>query len=131
MTRGQSCWDLCSARGLSDEEIAGLNIPTGIPLVYELDDDLKPLSNRYLGDPEAARKAAEAVAKRLSADVETGLTEAEVAASRLESIDARRMFELKQDGFSDARLAALLGTREAEVRARRQAHDRLAGLGIG
>jgi len=50
--------------GVSDEEIVGLNIPTGIPLVYELDDDLKPLAHYYLGDPEAARKAAEAVAKQ-------------------------------------------------------------------
>ncbi|HEX9942158.1 MAG TPA: 2,3-diphosphoglycerate-dependent phosphoglycerate mutase [Thermoanaerobaculia bacterium] len=48
--------------GVSDEEIVGLNIPTGIPLVYELDDGLKPLAHYYLGDPEAARKAAEAVA---------------------------------------------------------------------
>jgi 2,3-bisphosphoglycerate-dependent phosphoglycerate mutase len=45
-------------------EIVGLNIPTGIPLVYELDDDLKPLRSYYLGDPDAARKAAEAVAKQ-------------------------------------------------------------------
>jgi 2,3-bisphosphoglycerate-dependent phosphoglycerate mutase len=50
--------------GVSDQEIVGLNIPTGIPLVYELDDDLKPLRHFYLGDPEAARKAAEAVAKQ-------------------------------------------------------------------
>lgn len=50
--------------GISDEEITGLNIPTGIPLLYELDDELKPLGHRYLGDPEAARKAAEAVAKQ-------------------------------------------------------------------
>jgi 2,3-bisphosphoglycerate-dependent phosphoglycerate mutase len=50
--------------GVSDEEIVGLNIPTGIPLVYELDDDLKPLRHFYLGDPEAAQKAAEAVAKQ-------------------------------------------------------------------
>ncbi|HKI01426.1 MAG TPA: 2,3-diphosphoglycerate-dependent phosphoglycerate mutase [Thermoanaerobaculia bacterium] len=50
--------------GISEEEIVGLNIPTGIPLVYELDDDLKPLAHYYLGDPEAARKAAEAVAKQ-------------------------------------------------------------------
>ncbi len=48
--------------GISDEEIPGLNIPTGIPLVYELDADLRPISSRYLGDPEAARKAAQAVA---------------------------------------------------------------------
>ncbi len=49
---------------VSDDEIVGLNIPTGIPLVYELNDDLKPLRSYYLGDPEAARKAAEAVAKQ-------------------------------------------------------------------
>jgi len=49
---------------VSDDEIVGLNIPTGIPLVYELDGDLKPLRSYYLGDPEAARKAAEAVAKQ-------------------------------------------------------------------
>jgi 2,3-bisphosphoglycerate-dependent phosphoglycerate mutase len=48
--------------GITDQEIVGLNIPTGIPLLYELDADLKPLGSRYLGDPEAARKAAEAVA---------------------------------------------------------------------
>lgn len=47
---------------LTDEEIVQLNIPTGMPLVYELDDDLKPLKNYYLGDPEAAKKKAEAVA---------------------------------------------------------------------
>ncbi len=47
-----------------DDEIVGMNIPTGIPLVYELDDDLKPIRSYYLGDPEAARKAAEAVAKQ-------------------------------------------------------------------
>ncbi|MBT8421515.1 MAG: 2,3-diphosphoglycerate-dependent phosphoglycerate mutase, partial [Gammaproteobacteria bacterium] len=49
---------------VSDEEITGLNIPTGIPLLYELDDDLKPISSRYLGDPDAAAKAAEAVANQ-------------------------------------------------------------------
>ena len=49
---------------VSDEEIVELNIPTGIPLVYELADDLKPLRHYYLGDPEAARRAAEAVAKQ-------------------------------------------------------------------
>jgi len=47
---------------ISDEEIPGLNIPTGIPLVYELDDDLKAIRHYYLGDPEAAAKAAAAVA---------------------------------------------------------------------
>ena len=50
--------------GISDEEITSLNIPTGIPLLYELDDDLKPISSRYLGDEEAAKKAAEAVANQ-------------------------------------------------------------------
>lgn len=49
---------------ISDEEIVGLNIPTGIPLVYELDDDLHPIKHYYLGDPEEARKAAEAVANQ-------------------------------------------------------------------
>jgi 2,3-bisphosphoglycerate-dependent phosphoglycerate mutase len=50
--------------GISDEDIPALNIPTGIPLVYDLDDDLAPRSHAYLGDPEAARKAAEAVARQ-------------------------------------------------------------------
>jgi len=48
--------------GISDEAIVGLNIPNGIPLVYELDDELKPLRHYYLGDAEAAEKAAAAVA---------------------------------------------------------------------
>ncbi len=49
--------------GISDEEIPSLNIPTGIPLVYELDEELRPIGNgRYLGDPEAAAAAAAAVA---------------------------------------------------------------------
>ncbi len=50
--------------GIAEKEIVGLNIPTGIPLVYELNDDLTPIRSYYLGDPEAARKAAEAVAKQ-------------------------------------------------------------------
>lgn len=49
---------------ISDEEIPGLNIPTGIPLIYELDSDLKPISHYYLGDPEAVQKAAQAVANQ-------------------------------------------------------------------
>jgi len=53
--------------GVSDEAIVELNVPTGIPLVYELDEDLRPLRSEYLGDPEAARKAAEAVAKQAQA----------------------------------------------------------------
>ncbi len=47
---------------VSEEDIVGLNIPTGIPLVYELDDALKPIRHYYLGDAEAAEKAAAAVA---------------------------------------------------------------------
>lgn len=50
--------------GVSDDDIVGLNIPTGIPLVYELDQDLKPIKSYYLGDQEAARKRAEAVAQQ-------------------------------------------------------------------
>jgi 2,3-bisphosphoglycerate-dependent phosphoglycerate mutase len=50
---------------VSDAEIVGLNIPTGIPLVYELEDDLKPVRSYYFGDPEAAKKAAQAVADQL------------------------------------------------------------------
>jgi 2,3-bisphosphoglycerate-dependent phosphoglycerate mutase len=48
------------------EELIELNIPTGIPLIYELDDHLKPLSHRYLGDPDAVAKAQQAVANQLS-----------------------------------------------------------------
>jgi 2,3-bisphosphoglycerate-dependent phosphoglycerate mutase len=47
---------------ITDEEIVGLNIPTGVPLVYELDQDLKPIKHYYLGDPEAIAKKAAAVA---------------------------------------------------------------------
>ncbi|MBS0454727.1 MAG: 2,3-diphosphoglycerate-dependent phosphoglycerate mutase [Proteobacteria bacterium] len=50
--------------GISDADIVGLNIPNGIPLVYELDNDLKPLRHYYLGDAEAAAKAAAAVANQ-------------------------------------------------------------------
>lgn len=48
--------------GIADADIVGVNIPNGIPLVYTLDADLKPLSRRYLGDAEAAAAAAAAVA---------------------------------------------------------------------
>ena len=51
---------------VSDEEIVELNIPTGIPLVYELDENLKATKHYYLGDPEAAKKAAAAVANQAS-----------------------------------------------------------------
>jgi 2,3-bisphosphoglycerate-dependent phosphoglycerate mutase len=47
---------------IPDQEIVGLNIPTGIPLIYELDGDLKPLRSSYLGDPEKVRQAMEHVA---------------------------------------------------------------------
>jgi 2,3-bisphosphoglycerate-dependent phosphoglycerate mutase len=47
---------------ISDEEIVGLNIPTGMPLVYELDENLKPIKSYYLGDAEKVKAAMEAVA---------------------------------------------------------------------
>ena len=47
---------------ISDQEIVGLNIPTGVPLVYELDAQLKPIKHYYLGDPEEIARAAAAVA---------------------------------------------------------------------
>jgi 2,3-bisphosphoglycerate-dependent phosphoglycerate mutase len=50
--------------GISDDEIAELIIPTGIPLVYELDESLKAIRSSYLGDPEAAAAAAAAVARQ-------------------------------------------------------------------
>lgn len=49
---------------ISDDDIVGLNIPTGIPLVYELDDNLKPLKNYYIGDAEDVKKAQQAVASQ-------------------------------------------------------------------
>jgi len=53
--------------GISDADIVELNIPTGIPLVYELDASLKPIKSYYLGDPDAAKKAAERVAAQAAA----------------------------------------------------------------
>jgi 2,3-bisphosphoglycerate-dependent phosphoglycerate mutase len=50
--------------GISDQDIVELNIPTGIPLVYELDDRLRPIRHYYLGDQDAARRAAESVANQ-------------------------------------------------------------------
>ncbi|RYD68515.1 MAG: 2,3-bisphosphoglycerate-dependent phosphoglycerate mutase, partial [Verrucomicrobiaceae bacterium] len=50
--------------GISEQDIVGLNIPNGIPLVYDLDADLKPLRHYYLGDAEVAAKAAAAVARQ-------------------------------------------------------------------
>ena len=52
---------------ISDDDIIELNIPTGIPLVYELDDDLKPIRHYYLGDADAVAKAAAAVAAQAQA----------------------------------------------------------------
>jgi 2,3-bisphosphoglycerate-dependent phosphoglycerate mutase len=51
---------------ISDQDIVDLNIPTGIPLVYDLGNDLRPRGHRYLGDPEAAKRAADSVAKQAS-----------------------------------------------------------------
>ena len=50
--------------GISDSDIVNLNIPNGVPLVYELDADLKPIRSYYLGDAEAVAKAAAAVANQ-------------------------------------------------------------------
>lgn len=49
---------------ISDDKIVGLNIPTGLPLVYELTDDLKPVKSYYLGDADEVKKAMEAVANQ-------------------------------------------------------------------
>jgi 2,3-bisphosphoglycerate-dependent phosphoglycerate mutase len=49
---------------VSDADIVNLNIPTGVPLVYELDDSLAPISSRYLGDPDAVQKAMQSVANQ-------------------------------------------------------------------
>jgi 2,3-bisphosphoglycerate-dependent phosphoglycerate mutase len=57
--------------GISDADIVELNIPTGIPLVYELDSNLKPIRSYYLGDPDAAKKAAERVAAQAAAKPQT------------------------------------------------------------
>ena len=50
---------------ISDEDIVGLNIPTGIPLTYELDDDLRAIGHHYLGDEEKIKKATESVARQI------------------------------------------------------------------
>jgi len=52
---------------VSDQDIVELNIPTGVPLLYELDAQLKPRASRYLGDPEAVKARAEAVARQTEA----------------------------------------------------------------
>ncbi|MBN2107812.1 MAG: 2,3-diphosphoglycerate-dependent phosphoglycerate mutase [Deltaproteobacteria bacterium] len=53
--------------GISDDKITELNIPTGVPLVYELDDNLRPVSRRYLGDPAGIEAAAASVARQAEA----------------------------------------------------------------
>lgn len=53
--------------GISDDDITELNIPTGIPLVYQLDENLRPIHHEYLGDPDAIAKAAAAVANQAKA----------------------------------------------------------------
>jgi len=50
---------------VSDQDIVGLNIPTGIPLVYELDENYKPIRHYYLGDAETIQRATQAVADQL------------------------------------------------------------------
>ncbi len=52
---------------ISDEDITEFNIPTGVPILYDLDDKLKPRSREFIGDPDAIRKAAEAVAQQAAA----------------------------------------------------------------
>jgi 2,3-bisphosphoglycerate-dependent phosphoglycerate mutase len=89
LARVQPCWDeriapelaagqnvLIAAHGnslralvkmldrLSEDDITGFNIPTGIPLVYELDDSLRPIRREFLGDPDAVAQAAAAVANQ-------------------------------------------------------------------
>jgi 2,3-bisphosphoglycerate-dependent phosphoglycerate mutase len=54
-----------------DEKIVKLNIPTGIPLIYELDPDLKPVRHYYLGDPEKVKAAMESVARQGKAGKKT------------------------------------------------------------
>lgn len=58
--------------GLSDGDIVGLNLPTGVPLVYRLDADMNPISREYLGDPEEIRRATESVAAQGRAARESG-----------------------------------------------------------
>ncbi len=53
---------------ISEDEITGFNIPTGIPIAYELDDNLKPLSREFLGDPDAVAAATAAVANQGKAE---------------------------------------------------------------
>jgi 2,3-bisphosphoglycerate-dependent phosphoglycerate mutase len=49
---------------VSDVDIVGINIPTGVPLIYELDESLKPIKNYYLGDPDEIKRATETIARQ-------------------------------------------------------------------
>ena len=60
--------------GVSDQDIVELNIPTGIPLVYELDENLRPLRHYYLGDPAAAAAAAAKVAAQSTPQLRNSAT---------------------------------------------------------
>ncbi len=51
---------------ISDKDITGFDIPTGVPILYELDESIKPVSREFIGDPEAIKKATEAVANQAS-----------------------------------------------------------------
>ena len=67
LRHGESIWNLGNKfTGWvdSDDEIVGLNIPTGFPLVYELDNELKARAHYYLGDEREIKKAAESVARQ-------------------------------------------------------------------
>ena len=65
---GNSLRALMYLDGISDSDIVGLNIPNGVPLVYELDENLKPIKHYYLGDRDAIAQAQAAVAKQGRAD---------------------------------------------------------------
>ena len=59
---------LLATHGLTDKEVSALNIPTGIPLMYHLDQSLRPIDHDYLGDPEAVAAAIGSIAAHADAD---------------------------------------------------------------
>lgn len=61
---GTACALVKELESISDDDIVGLDIPTGFPRLYELDDHLQVETHRYLGDPAAAKSAAKAVARQ-------------------------------------------------------------------
>ena len=75
---------------VSDQDIVELNIPTGIPLVYELSNDLKPLRHYYLGDPEAAAKAAAKVGAQAKAGPTGAVRDKQASGRRTTSARAPR-----------------------------------------